>query len=136
MKEKVELQVTGKFENLPLITEFIANTMLKFGMEDHGLFQTQIAVDEAVTNIMEHGELEDENKIKLRCEKRGDMVEIVIVDKGKPFDPTTTTTPDISAPLEERETGGLGVYFIKEYMDQVKYDFKDGKNILTLVKSL
>jgi serine/threonine-protein kinase RsbW len=136
MKEQVELQVAGKLESLPLVSDFIINSMLKFGMGDHEMFQAQIAVDEAITNIIMHGELVEENKIRLKCEKRGDRVKIVIEDEGKPFDPTTTENPDLNAPLEEREMGGLGVYFIKKSMDEVNYDFKDGKNILTMIKYL
>lgn len=136
MKEQVELQVPGKLESLSLISDFIVNSMLKFGMGDHEMFQAQIAVDEAITNIITYGELGEKNKIMLKCEKRGDRVKIVIEDEGKPFDPTTTEDPDIDSPIEEREMGGLGVYFIKKSMDEVKYDFKDGKNILTLIKYL
>jgi serine/threonine-protein kinase RsbW len=136
MKEQVKLQVSGKLESLSLISDFIVNSMLKFGMGDHEMFQTQIAVDEAITNIIMHGELEEKDKISLKCEKDRGMVKIVIEDEAKPFDPTTTEDPDLLSPVEEREVGGLGVYFIKEYMDEIKYDFKDGKNILTMVKYL
>ena len=136
MKEQVELQVAGKLESLPLVSDFIVNSMLKFGMGDHEMFQVQIAVDEAITNIIMHGELEEENKIRLKCEKSGDRVKIVIEDEGKPFDPTTTENPDLNAPLEEREMGGLGVYFIKKSMHEIKYEFKDVKNILTMIKYL
>jgi serine/threonine-protein kinase RsbW len=136
MKEMVQLQVNGELESLSLISEFLVNSLNKFGMGDHDLFQTQIAVDEAVTNIIEHGELAPPNKITLKCEKKGDRIQVIIEDKGKPFDPTTLAEPDITVPLEERKTGGLGVYFIKKYMNQVKYEYKDGHNILTMIKYL
>lgn len=136
MQDQVRLQVSGKLENLPFVIEFIIHSMQKFGMSDHDLFQTQIAVDEAVTNIIEHGGLGENDKITLKCEKKEDRVQIIIEDKGKPFDPTTIEEPNVHAPLGERKTGGLGVYFIKKYMDQVKYDYIGGKNIFTLIKYL
>jgi anti-sigma regulatory factor (Ser/Thr protein kinase) len=136
MDEQVQIQVAGKLDSLSLISEFLVNNLLKFGMGDHDLFQTQIAVDEAITNIIEHGELEEQSKIVLKCKKEGDAVLIIIEDKGKPFDPTILDEPDITAPLNERKTGGLGVYFIKKYMNQAKYEYIDGKNIFTLVKYL
>jgi serine/threonine-protein kinase RsbW len=136
MDEQVQIQVAGNLDSLSLISEFLVNSLQKFGMGDHDLFQTQIAVDEAITNIIEHGELVEQSKIVLKCKKEGDAVLIIIEDKGKPFDPTTLDEPDITAPLNERKTGGLGVYFIKKYMNQVKYEYIDGKNIFTLVKYL
>ena len=134
MDEQVQIQVAGKLDSLSLISQFLVNNLQKFGMGDHDMFQTQIAVDEAITNIIEHGELVEQSKIVLKCKKEGDAVLIIIEDKGKPFDPTTLDEPDITAPLNERKTGGLGVYFIKKYMNQVKYEYIDGKNIFTLVK--
>ena len=134
MDEQVQIQVAGKLDSLSLISQFLVNNLQKFGMGDHDMFQTQIAVDEAITNIIEHGELAEQSKIVLKCKKEGDRVLIIIEDRGKPFDPTTLDEPDITAPLDERKTGGLGVYFIKKYMNQVKYEYIDGKNIFTLVK--
>ncbi len=136
MQDQVQLQVPGKLEKLPLIIEFIENSMNKFGMGGYEQFQTQLAIDEAVTNIMLHGGLEEEEKITLKCIKEGNEVTIIIEDKGKPFDPTSMPEPDITAPLEKRKTGGLGIYFIKQYMDQVKYEYKDQKNILTFIKNI
>lgn len=136
MQDQLQLQVPGKLEKLPLIIEFIENSMHKFGMGEYEQFQTQIAVDEAVTNIMLHGELREDEKITLKCLKKGDEITIIIEDKGKPFDPTIMPEPNVTASLEERKTGGLGIYFIKKYMDQVKYEYKEQKNILTLIKYL
>ncbi|MCE5213326.1 MAG: ATP-binding protein [Methanobacterium sp.] len=136
MDEQVQLQVSGKLDSLSLISQFLVNNLQKFGMGDHDLFQTQIAVDEAITNIIEHGELAEQNKIIIKCKKEGNKILIIIEDKGKPFDPTKLADPDITAPIHERKTGGLGVYFIKKYMNQVEYDYRDGKNILTMIKNL
>ena len=56
------------------------------------------------------------------------------IDSGKPFDPLAKEDPDITLSVEERKIGGLGIFMVKKTMDDVAYEFKDGKNMLTVVK--
>jgi anti-sigma regulatory factor (Ser/Thr protein kinase) len=135
MKDRFELEIEGKLENLSLIGEFIGDTMRSFGLDNHKIFDVQMAVDEACTNIIEYGYTEEVGMIDIICLKRGVDIMVIIKDEGKQFDPTTVQPPDLNASLEERKTGGLGIYFMKKLMDEVKYEFKDGKNVLTMVVS-
>lgn len=128
------MEVGGELENLSIISDFIEKSMGKYGLGDREIFQIQLAVDEACTNIIEHAELKEENKISIKCRNLEDKIELVIEDRGKPFDPTTTKPPDLKSGPQERELGGLGVHFIKTFMDEVKYEFREGKNVLTLIK--
>ena len=57
-------------------------------------------------------------------------------DNGRPYDPTEKPDPDTTQSAEEREVGGLGIFMVKKLMDEVTYEYADGSNILTLVKSL
>jgi serine/threonine-protein kinase RsbW len=62
-------------------------------------------------------------------------VRVVIRDWGTRFDPLAVPTPDVSAPLEERPLGGLGLYLMRQTMDEVGFRFdEDDGNILTMVK--
>ncbi|MBR3437853.1 MAG: ATP-binding protein, partial [Lachnospiraceae bacterium] len=61
---------------------------------------------------------------------------ITFMDNGMPYDPTAKADPDTSLPAEEREIGGLGIFMTKRSMDEISYEYKDGKNILTLKKHL
>ena len=58
------------------------------------------------------------------------------MDNGKPFDPLKREDPDVSIPAEERGIGGLGIFMTKNIMDDVRYEYVDGKNILTMEKGL
>ena len=66
----------------------------------------------------------------------GDEIRIEFEDSGKPYNPLEKADPDITAGVEEREIGGLGIFMVKKFMDTVEYEYKDGKNILTIKKSL
>ena len=61
---------------------------------------------------------------------------IRFADRGTPYDPLARQDPDLSLPAEEREIGGLGIYMTKKLMDEVRYEYLDGQNILTLKKKL
>lgn len=135
MKDFVQIQVSAKMDNLPFTIKFIENSTKKFGLDEYGQFQSQLAVDEAVTNIIKYGEMADKEKITITCQNFRDKIDITISDQGKPFDPTTLNEPDITVSLDDRETGGLGVYFIRKYMDRVDYQFKDGRNVLILTRN-
>ena len=97
-----------------------------------------LALEEAVTNVMLYAyPAETRGKVKIVCRKRkqGDL-SFSIIDSGKPFDPTLVKEADITLGVEERPIGGLGIFLVKEIMDQVSYKHVNGKNMLTLVKSL
>ena len=61
---------------------------------------------------------------------------ITFIDSGMPYDPLARPDPDVTLPAEEREIGGLGIYMVKKSMDNISYEYKDGKNILTIKKYL
>ena len=74
----------------------------------------------------------------MRVEVSGDPVGVTItfVDHGVPYDPLAKEDPNITLSAGEREVGGLGIFLTKKLMDDVAYAYKDGRNILTLKKSL
>jgi len=98
------------------------------------MFHVLMALEEAVANIIEHGDVR--GQIHIHCMYDGERVQVEIEDQGRPFDPSQFARPDISSSLEDRKPGGLGIYFIHQYMDHVEYQYQDHKNLLTLVKFL
>ena len=69
-------------------------------------------------------------------DKENRAVTFRMTDKGVPFDPLKKPDPDITLPAEEREIGGLGIFITKKTMDSVTYAYENGKNILTMIKTL
>lgn len=129
-----ELTVPAHFENLALIGEFIVSVARRAGLDDQSVFNVQLACDEACTNVIEHACGEDGGPIRISCTLRTDSLEIQIHDTGKPFDPAAVQEPDLDAPLEEREAGGLGLFFMRSVMDDVRFEFDESGNRLTMVK--
>ena len=107
-----QLSVEAKLENLGAIGDFIAQAMHKLGIGiDAEVYQVQLAVDEACTNIIEHAYAGDTDEpIKVNCYRAGDELTFHIRDWGEPFDPTAVPLPDLNATPFERQKGGLGVF--------------------------
>ncbi|WP_321421050.1 ATP-binding protein [uncultured Methanobacterium sp.] len=136
MDDEFKLQVKADLENLSIIADFTTESASKLGLNEKSAFQLQLAVDEAASNIILHGYTHRTGPIQLTICKENNNIIIMIEDRGEPFNPLKVDKPDLGAPLEERSPGGLGIHFLKTMTDSVHYQFKDGKNILTLVKTL
>ena len=89
-------------------------------------------------NIANYAYAPETGTATVRLELSGEpqTVAVTFIDSGIPFDPLKKADPDVSLPAEERDIGGLGIYMTKKVMDSVKYEYRDGKNVLTLRKNL
>ena len=97
-----------------------------------------IAVEEIFVNIANYAYGEETGTVVIQVTMHEDppSAEITFIDSGIPFDPLARKDPDTAAPAEERGIGGLGIYMAKNAMDEVRYEYKDGQNVLTLTKKL
>jgi len=136
MPKKRKRTFPAEFESLEHIDRFVVDAAERAGFDDCTVYQIQLAVDEACSNIIEHAyEGEDRGTIEctLRTEKKGLIV--TLRDYGRSFEPESVPDPDIHADIEERTGGGLGLFFIRQIMDEVIFDFDSEKgNVLTLIK--
>lgn len=129
----------GRYDQIREICEFVVAGAEQAGLDKNGCFQIELACDEACTNVIEHtyaGEDIGELTVGWRIEEAAFAV--TIQDSGKPFDPQsveTTLLPDKDATLDDVPIGGLGLRFIRQLVDDMRYAFTDG-NELTLVKWL
>jgi len=131
-----KLSVSSDMKNLAVIADFVAAVAEKLGLDDDETFALQMAVDEACSNVMEHAYRgRTDGKLSLRVEAVDDEVVITLHDQGEPFDPHSVPRPDISAPLQERHNGGLGLYLMEKLMDSVEWEFDPEQgNTLTMRK--
>ena len=117
-----EICVSSALQNLADIGDFVSERARLSGMDEAQVFDVQMAVDEACSNTVQHGyEGRDDGQIRICCFAQGSDFVVRITDRGRPFDPSTVATPDTSSPLEDREIGGLGLFFIRELMDEVSF---------------
>jgi len=104
------------------------------------IFALNLCLDEVLTNIISYGlkESTEDPKILLELVIDRNHVVATVSDPGVPFNPLQVIEdlPDTSSPIEDRTIGGLGVYFLEQYMDKVEYNRKGNLNVLTLTKNI
>lgn len=130
-----ELTVPASREQIPIISEFIEDLMTSSGFDLQKMFEVQLAVEEACTNVALYAYPKGDGSISIAAKVDDDRMELAIADKGKPFDPTKKITSISTADVEHRQIGGLGIALIKASVDGLYYEYKNGKNILRLVKN-
>jgi len=134
MDSPVTLKIHSDITEIPGVSARLEELMEASGFAPEAILDTQLAVEEAITNIIGHGYKRPDGEIQVICSGMSDAIEIRIVDSAPPFDPLSLPEPDLSSTVSERRIGGLGIYLIRRVMDGFLYRYEDGKNILTLIK--
>lgn len=139
--EEHRLRIPGLRERVATACSFVVDAARRAGLDDRSVHHCQLAVDEACTNVIEHGYgeamlLNDQQTIEIICRLEGNRFSITVTDQGPAFDPLGRTDPDPTASFETREPGGWGIFFIKKVMDEVYYQYEQGRNSLIMVKYL
>ena len=133
-----ELELEAKVENLPEVLSFIDEVLEGADCSMKIQMQIDIAVEEIFVNIANYAYSPEIGTATVHIEVMADppAVDIAFIDGGVPYDPLAKADPDVTLSAEERQIGGLGIFMVKKSMDDVKYEYLDGHNILTLKKGL
>ncbi len=126
----------GQLGSLAEISEFVVPAAKQAGLDDSQVYEVQLAVDEAATNIIEHA-YHNTNRGIIECsyEILPNGLKVMLVDHGKSFDPDHIPEPVFTTNIDEVKPRGLGMYIMRKVMDEVSYHFSPGgKNTLTMVK--
>ena len=133
-----ELTIDAKTENLHQIFDFLTTELQKIGCEKKMIRQCKLCAEEIFMNISSYAYHPETGLVHITMDVVGKPYPVKLIfsfsDSGKPFDPLSKEAPDIDAPLDERPVGGLGIFLVTTTMDDVSYEYKDGRNILTVEK--
>ena len=133
-----ELTVKADVNNLDKVQGFIDERLEAAECSMKAQTQIDVAVEEIYVNICNYAYKDKggEGDAKVKMKITDGVAEIVFEDSGIQYNPLANEEPDITLSAEEREIGGLGIFITKKTMDEVLYDYKDGKNVLTLRKKI
>ena len=131
------LTLINDLKRVPRLNTFIDEVCEANGFDMAATMQINLAIEEAVVNIMNYAYSEG-TKGDITIEAKASKTELsfVISDTGKAFDPTAKAEVDITLSAEDRAIGGLGIHLIRQIMDHINYERVEGHNILTLIKKL
>ena len=135
MTQKTCLDIPAAQENLDRVVDFITGFLLQNGFDQKSVAQMSIAAEEIFTNICRYAYVPETGTVHINVFMEPPTSAVIrFSDNGRPFDPLAVPLPDISLPAEQRKQGGLGVFMMRQLVSHVSYQYKDGKNILTITK--
>ncbi|MBR5337816.1 MAG: ATP-binding protein [Lachnospiraceae bacterium] len=127
---------TAEDEEYPEVCAYVEGWLEEHDCPMKAAMQLTVALEEIFVNIAHYAYPHPPGKMDLGLECEGNVIRMCFIDSGTPFDPLAKEDPDVTLSVEERGIGGLGIFMVKKTMDDVTYEFKDGKNILTLTKNI
>lgn len=131
-----ELTLIAAVENLEQVLAFVDAELEKLECSMKVQMQIDVAVEELFVNIAHYAYTPAKGNATIRVEAddAADAVHITFIDSGVPYDPLAKPDPDVTLSAGERQIGGLGIYMVKKSMDDMRYEYRDGQNILTITK--
>ncbi|MBR5088115.1 MAG: ATP-binding protein [Ruminiclostridium sp.] len=133
-----EIDILAIKDNLPQVLDFVEGALDELGCDDTTKSLIGTAVEEVFINIASYAYPTETGTATIRVATVSEPLSITMtfIDNGERFDPLAKPAPDLKLPMSERKKGGLGIFMVKKIMDSVKYEYKDGQNILTIVKNV
>ena len=131
-----EITVDATIDNVQTITDFVDERLEEMNCPVKAQMQIDIVIDELCSNVARYAYSDRTGKVTVRVDTvdKPMKVWLTFTDEGVPYNPLAKEDPDITLSAEERKLGGLGIYMVKKMMDEFRYEYKDGKNIVTVCK--
>ena len=132
------LTIASDTVNLKEVREFVGEAVRSSGVGGALQNRLVLAIDEAIANIIQHAYEEGrKDDVNIVVDVTPTRFEVVIYDQGRSFDPASLPEIDIEAHVGAGRVSGLGVFLMRQIMDEVEYIFKEGvRNELRMVKYL
>ena len=132
-----EIVIKNEVEELDKLAAFVEEVASELGLEPELEMNLNLALEEVVSNVILYAyPKKEEGSVMIAANGDGKSLVFTITDKGKEFDPTKVEEADITLSAEDRQIGGLGIYIVKNIMNEVTYERLDGHNVLTLKKTI
>ena len=124
------IEITNKTQNLVDVRDMVESVLQEASFPKSDMGHIILAVDEAVANVVEHAYApeNEESLITINITIDNKKISIQVIDNGTTFDPSSIENPDMEEHVKDGRRGGLGIYLIRQIMDEVDYHFLEGKN--------
>ncbi len=133
-QEKIIVFDEVKNDDVNKVTDFVGELLDAVDCPLKAKIQLSIALDEIISNIVKYAYKNTSGSLILRVVVNNHSAAITFEDNGSEYNPLIQADPDITLSAEEREIGGLGLFMVKQTMSDLLYEYKDGKNILKIIK--
>lgn len=133
-----ELKLSACDENMGTVLEQVELMLEQTSCDEKTQMQIVMAAEELFVNIAHYayGGAPGEAVLTMKVLQNPERFHMTFRDRGIPYNPLEHKDPDITLSAEEREIGGLGIFLIKNTMDKMEYEYRDGWNVLSIEKRL
>jgi anti-sigma regulatory factor (Ser/Thr protein kinase) len=136
-RKNESIKLKNRISELERLDQKLQAFGASIGLSKKCVFQINLAVDELFTNIVKYGFADDNlHYIAVTLSHEDGKIRIRVEDNGIPFDPAAKQTSELKDPLEHCKIGGLGLHLVKKIMDDIIYEWRGGKNVITLIKHI
>ena len=136
-KNKHTLVVNASTSHLADVRDFVAERSREYGFDEETISDIRLAVDEACTNIIKHAyQYDEEKRVEIQVGLKDNALWVCLTDTGDTFDPNSYSKPDLYKQMKNRKRGGVGVFLIRELMDEVEYSNEKGYNELRMMRKI
>lgn len=137
MSIEKRLVIANNLDEVSILAEFVENLCEELNLSAETTMNINLALEEAIANIIMYAyPSEEKHDIILDVKSIPGQLVFLLTDNGVSFDPTHVPDADISASIDERAIGGLGIFLIRNIMNEVSYQRLDGENLLTMKKNI
>jgi anti-sigma regulatory factor (Ser/Thr protein kinase) len=138
MTSSTSLTLVNQLSEVSKLAGFVEAFGAAEGLAPEAIFNLNLALDEVVTNVIRYAHDDDgrEHPIVVRLSLERGVLTAEVEDDGRAFNPLEKPAPDLSANIDERPIGGLGIFLVRSVMSSVEYRREDGRNVLTMRKNL
>jgi serine/threonine-protein kinase RsbW len=129
----VELSLGGDLKELERLAVWIRQFCEQHSLNEDVDFRLNLVLEELFTNAVRHGGCKGvADAVSIRLRPNGPEIVAEYSDRGRPFDPSDASPPDLTASLEERRVGGLGLHFVRQMTRYFEYHRVDERNLITM----
>ena len=134
-KDRASIILKNKFSEIERIATVVSEFGQRNDLPDEVIYDIRLVLEEIVSNIIKYGYKDsDEHQIDIQINLESSTLTLEIKDDGNPFNPLEVRNDEVEKPWDERETGGMGIYIVKNLMDKTEYHRVEDNNILLLKK--
>ena len=129
--------LSNDIQQIPRLAGFVEEVVAESSAGEELTSSLSLALEEAVTNVIMYAYPKDMfGTVQVDAVNLEDAIRFIVTDSGTAFDPTQVPDADVHSDLGRRKIGGLGIFLVRKIMDKVRYERKDGRNILYMTKNL
>ncbi len=128
--------IPARIEEMNKVTEFVSDILEANDCSTKARIQIEVAIDEVLSNIVHYAYEGKAGEVRVECGVSEGTATLCFIDAGVPYDPLKKEDPDVTLSVSERAIGGLGIFMVKKSMDEMRYEYKDDCNRLTLIKHI